>query len=149
MRTLLKLFAALALAAPAGLHAQMAANDAPSCRASIDGGSLLTVIQFPDGSSVAAPWHVLGARPADLEDGARGLRMGARLERIVEVDPGGYRHSTPFPQPIDVTFEGHNRNELISNAAQVWCMSVLRARAEGGGDQPVRVSRPVGWRATL
>ncbi len=149
MRTFFKLMAVAALAAPAGLRAQLTAEHAPLCRASMDGGNLLTVIEFADGSSVAAPWQVLASKPAALDDGARGVRMGARLERIVEVDPAGRRRSTPFPRPIDVTFEGHDRNELVSNAAQVWCMSVLRARAEAPDEAPEHTVKPVGWRATL
>ncbi len=131
MRFMMKGVVAVALALPVGVGAQQVVERSPVCRASMDGGQLTTVVQFEDGYTVEGPWQVLQNRAAALDDGAKGVQVGARLDRIVEVDPTtGARQSTPFPNPVDVTFEGHTQDELISRAAQIWCASVMRARAE-------------------
>ncbi len=131
MRSMMKVVVAAALALPMGVGAQQVARQSPVCRASMGGGQLTTVVQFEDGYTVEGPWQVLQNRAAALDDGARGVQMGARLDRIVEVDPTtGERQATPFPSPVDVTFEGHTQDELISRAAQIWCASVIKARAE-------------------
>ena len=152
MRFIMKAVAVVvaAVALPAGLGAQQVARGSPVCRASMDGGQLTTVVQFEDGYTVEGPWQVLQNRAASLDDGARGIQVGARLDRIVEVDPStGERQATPFPNPVDVTFEGHTQDELVSRAAQIWCASVMKARAEGPQKSSgFRHSAPV-VRATL
>ncbi len=131
MRFMMKAVVAVALVLPAGAGAQQVAQRVPVCRASMDGGQLTTVVQFEDGYTVEGPWQVLQNRAAALDDGANGIQVGARLDRIVEVNPAtGERQATPFPNPVDVTFEGHTQNELVSRAAQIWCASVMKARAE-------------------
>ncbi len=143
MRFLRKAVAALALAAPAGLSAQAPA-DAPACRADLDGDRLTTTIEFSDGYAVEAPWSVNWNRSASLEDGSRGVAAAARLDRIVEVDPAtGQRVVTPFPEPIQTTFEGRSEEELIYRAAQIWCLTVLKAQEQGagGGQQPTSSPR--------
>ncbi len=131
MRFMMTAVVAAALALPVGAGAQLAAARAPVCRATMDGGQLTTVVQFEDGYTVEGPWQVLQNRAASLDDGAKGIQVGARLDRIVEVDPAtGERQATPFPNPVDVTFEGHTQDELITRAAQIWCASVMKARAE-------------------
>ncbi len=131
MRFTMKAVVAVALALPVGVGAQQVAQRSPVCRASMDGGQLTTVVQFEDGYTVEGPWQVLQNRAAALDDGAKGIQVGARLDRIVEVNPAtGERQATPFPNPVDVTFEGHTQDELISRAAQIWCASVMKARAE-------------------
>jgi hypothetical protein len=125
---------AVALWVPMSVGAQQVSRIPPVCRASMDGGQLTTVVQFDDGYMVEGPWQVLQNRAASLDDGGRGILVGARLDRIVEVDPAtGARQATPFPNPVDVTFEGHNQDELVSRAAQIWCASVMKARAEAPG----------------
>ena len=131
MRLMMKAVVAVALALPVRVGAQQVAQRSPVCRASMDGGQLTTVVQFEDGYTVEGPWQVLQNRTAALNDGGRGTQIGARLDRIVEVDPTtGQRQATPFPNPVDVTFEGHTQGELMSRAAQIWCASVMKARAE-------------------
>ncbi len=132
MRFMMKAVVAVALVLPVEVGAQQLAEPSPVCRASMDGGQLTTVVQFEDGYTVEGPWQVLQNHAAALDDGAKGIQVGARLDRIVEVNPStGERQATPFPNPVDVTFEGHTQDELVSRAAQIWCASVMKARAEG------------------
>ncbi len=123
-----------------GLGGAQAPQSSPVCRASINGAELTTVVQFEDGYTVEGPWQVLQNKATSLEDGGKGLQWGARLDRIVEVDPAtGHRQATAFPDPVSVTFEGHNQDELITRAAQIWCASVMKARS----DAPQKSSAPV------
>lgn len=131
MRWIMQAVAAGALALPGVVGAQQIAGRSPVCRASMAGGQLTTVVQFEDGYTVEGPWQVLQNRAAAMEDGGKGMQVGARLDRIVEVDPAtGQRQATSFPSPVSITFEGHNQDELVNRAAQIWCASVLKARAE-------------------
>jgi len=131
MRSIIEVVAVVAALVPATVGAQQISRIPPVCKASMDGGQLTTVVQFEDGYTVEGPWQVLQNRAAALDDGGKGIQVGARLDRIVEVDPStGERQATPFPNPVDVTFEGHNQDELMSRAAQIWCASVMKARAE-------------------
>jgi hypothetical protein len=121
----------MALALPGAIRAQAPSDEIPVCRATLNGTELTTLVQFRDGYTVEGPWHVTTPQTASLADGGAGVAFGATLDRIVEVDPvSGKRESTPFPSPLEVTFEGHDRDELISRAAQVWCLSVWKARQE-------------------
>ncbi|HEX6938188.1 MAG TPA: hypothetical protein VF158_02160 [Longimicrobiales bacterium] len=143
MRFLMTAVTALALAAPVGLRAQ-APGGAPACRADLDGNRLTTIIEFSDGYAVEAPWTVSWNRAASLEDGSPGVAANARLDRIVEVDPRtGQRMVTPFPEPIETTFEGRSEEELIYRAAQIWCLTVLKAQEQNrsGGRSPASAPR--------
>lgn len=136
MRLSINLLAPLALLIPVGLGAQTP-NDPPACRGDMDGDRLTTTIEFADGYAVEAPWQVRYNRTARLDNGAEGIEVGASLDRIVEVDPRtGERVTTPFPEPIETTFRADNERELIHQAAQIWCLTVLRAQQEAGSDGP-------------
>jgi len=138
MRFLIRAVALLALAVPSIAGAQGSSN-APACRAALDGDELTTTIEFSDGYAVEAPWQMTWNRAASMEDGRPGVTATARLDRIVEVTPGtGERVMTPFPEPITTTFEGATEQELAYKAAQVWCITVLKAQEEAKG----RTSRP-------
>ncbi len=120
-----------ALVLPAAVAAAQPPAQEPVCRASIDGQHLTTVVRFEDGYTVEGPWQVLEDRAGSLSDGSHGIRVGARLDRIVEVDPQtGARQSTAFDHPVDVMFEGHDRGDLLDRAARIWCASVSKARAQ-------------------
>ncbi len=128
-----------ALVFPAAVAAAQPPAQEPVCRASIDGQHLTTVVRFEDGYTVEGPWEVLENRAESLSDGSHGIRMGARLDRIVEVDPQtGARQSTAFDHPVDVTFEGRDRGDVMERAARIWCASVSRARAQ----EPATPSSP-------
>lgn len=130
MRFLIGAVALIALAMPAQIWAQEPPK-APACRAALDGDQLTTTIEFSDGYAVEAPWQVTWNRGASLEDGRPGLTATARLDRIVEVKPGTKeRVMTPFPEPITTTFEGQSEQELAYRAAQIWCLTVLKAQEQ-------------------
>ena len=128
--------AALALGAPAHLAAQPPGR-APVCRGALDGDRLTTTIEFPNGYIVEGPWRISGRRTVALDDGGSGLAMNASLDRLVEVQPGTReRVTTPFPEPIETTFEGQSEQAVVQRAAQIWCLTVLRAQQNhqrGGG----------------
>jgi hypothetical protein len=127
-----------ALALPVGLAAQETSK-APACRAALDGDLLTTTIEFSDGYAVEAPWQVTWNRSAALADGQTGVSAQARLDRIVEVKPGTHeRVMTPFPEPITTTFEGHSEQELAYRAAQIWCLTVLKAQEQA----PTKAGKP-------
>lgn len=154
MRSMVKALAALALVYPVGVVAQVPNREVPACRGSLEGDLLTTSIEFPNGYAVEAPWRITGNRRAALENGQRGVVMSASLDRIVEVDPrNGQRVTTPFPEPIETSFEGRDQDELIYRAAQIWCLTVLRAQEESSarpsGSAPTRHSvRPRGAEMT-
>lgn len=130
MRFFIKSIVAVAMIVPIQLGAQTR-GDSPACRADLDGDQLTTVIEFSDGYAVEAPWRVTWNRAASLEDGTRGVEAGAELDRIVEVDPAtGQRVVTPFPKPIETTFQGRSEEELVYRAAQIWCLTVLKAQEQ-------------------
>lgn len=125
--------AAAALVVPAALAGQGPAAAPPACSGELDGQVLTTMIKFPDGYAVEAPWNVLANRPTSI-NGAPGYLMSVHLDHIVEHDGvTGQATTTPFPSPIETTFEGATVDEVVYQAAQVWCMTVLRVRAEGEG----------------
>lgn len=140
MRFIKTAIAVMAFSAPVGLFAQDPAN-APACRANLDGDQLTTAIEFPDGYAVEAPWSVSWNRAATLENGRPGVVVAAQLDRIVELDPAtGQRIVTPFPEPIETMFEGATEDELIYRAAQIWCLTVLKAQEqqEAGRSAPAQ-----------
>lgn len=136
MRVPIHALAVVALVVPIVLGAQPR-PDAPACRADLNGDQLTTIIEFSDGYAVEAPWRVLWNRPASLEDGSEGVAVGATLNRIVEVDPAtGNRQTTPFPEPIETTFEGQNETALVHRAAQIWCLTVIKAQEKSKSEAP-------------
>jgi hypothetical protein len=102
-------------------------EDGPACRAELTGSRLLTTIEFPTGLKVEGPWRVL--HNAEVIDEQPNFVMYATLDRIIETDAltGGH-HIVPFPEPISLSFEGTSQSELIQRAAQVWCVTVMRAQ---------------------
>lgn len=131
----------VALWAPTGLSAQESA-DAPACRADLDGDELTTAIEFSDGYAVEAPWRVSWDRAATMENGEAGVTAAAELDRIVELDPDtGRRVVTPFPEPIETLFEGANEDELVYRAAQIWCLTVLKAQEKETTNSPKPTTR--------
>jgi hypothetical protein len=115
---------------PAGLTAQ--SSQVPACKANLEGPRLTTTIEFRNGYAVEAPWRVVSNRVSSLGDGRPGRVVSARLSGIVEIDPEtGRRTATPFPEAIETVFEGRTHDDVLANAAQVWCMTVLKVH---GGD---------------
>jgi hypothetical protein len=137
MRGWMGVFVVVALVAPDGLNGQHAAEDAPSCRAQLQGGELTTTIEFRSGYRVEGPWHVTTSHPVALNNGEKGFMLSAELDEIVEVDgSSGTRTATTLPKRIAVTFQAHTHEELVHKAATVFCFSVVKARAEAGEEDP-------------
>mgnify|MGYP001198383685 FL=1 len=121
------------------------AEPEPSCRGRLDNVLLTTTLQFPDGYAVEGPWRVISNREQPLEDGTMGRAVAASLDRVIEVDEAGNRSETPFPEPIETVFEGRTETELVYNAAQTWCRTVLQAHGArtnpAPGAEPQRLAR--------
>jgi hypothetical protein len=129
-------------------------EDGPACRAELKGLDLTTVLELPTGKRVEAPWRVV--HTGDMEDGRTKFVMYATLDRVVERDPvSGARSITPFPQPVSLAFEGETQTEVVQRAAQVWCVTVMRAQENGElqrlSPQAVKAGRvaAVPWRQPL
>lgn len=102
-------------------------EDGPACRAQLNGLDLLTVVEFPTGLTVEGPWRVV--HTGDVEDGQARFVMYATLDRVIEKDEfTGARSIVPFPEPVSLAFEGPTQKDLIHHAAQVWCVTVMRAQ---------------------
>jgi hypothetical protein len=115
----------LALLVPAGDSEKV--EDGPACRAQLSGLDLLTIIEFPSGLTVEGPWRVVHS--ADMEAEETQFVMFATLDRVIEKDAlTGSRSIIPFPEPVSLAFEGPSQKELIQHAAQVWCVTVMRAQ---------------------
>lgn len=95
-----------------------------ACRGNLQGDVLHTTIVFDDGSRLIGPWQVMHTEGAPAAH-----RLAAVLHRVIEVDSRGAQRTTAFPQGVAVLFEGRTQRDLIDNAAQVWCSTVLKARA--------------------
>lgn len=150
MRNLTHLAVAAILAVPVALTAQAPMENAPACSAELDGETLTTTIEFNDGYAVIAPWDVMGSR-ATTTNGAPGHVIAVHLDHIVEHDPiTGQAKTTPFPSPVETTFEGGDMDEVVYQAAQVWCMTVMRVRADGQGALvPPKSERKLPVRTTM
>lgn len=105
-----------------GAEAQVAQRE-PVCQAVREGEALITRVDFPDGYSVEGPWHVTET----VKTGSRSI--SAVLNHIVETRPlSGKREKTALPAAIQMTFTGPTMNDVLAEAASVWCKTVLQAR---------------------
>jgi hypothetical protein len=115
----------LALLVPVGETERV--EDGPACRAQLSGLDLLTIVEFPTGNRVEGPWRVVHS--GDMEEDEAKFVMYATLDRVIETDGiTGQRSIIPFPEPISLAFEGATQKDLIHHAAQVWCLTVMRAQ---------------------
>lgn len=113
----------LALLVPAGGAQKV--EDGPACRAELRGTNLLTTVEFPTGLQVEGPWRVVLSEETPEAE----LMMFVTLDRIIETDAlTGGRNVVPFPEPVSLAFQGETRQEVIQRAAQVWCVTVMRAQ---------------------
>ena len=110
------------------------ARDGQACRAELKGQRLLTTYELPDGTLVEGPWQVV--HTGTEANGQRMFTMFAVLEQVIEKDGvTGNRKVIQFPSPVRLTFEGPNQRDLVHRAAQVWCVTVLRAQENQALDQ--------------
>jgi hypothetical protein len=106
-----------------------AAVPEPSCKARLSGRLLTTTIKFENGYGMEAPWQVLQTQRAFLSEDRSILLVDLTLDRIVEFDEiTGHRSTTALPQPVQVRVEGVSDTDVVSEAADTWCSSVLKAR---------------------
>ncbi|HWV57875.1 MAG TPA: hypothetical protein VNZ57_10515 [Longimicrobiales bacterium] len=116
------------LIAVQGLFAQQSGERIATCRATLDGQQLTTVIEFSNGYHVVGPWRVMATRDRRL-NGDSGIAIDARLDRVIERNPGTDRDvTTPFPHPVQTSFEGATEQDLVTKAAEIWCTTVLRVQ---------------------
>lgn len=121
MRVVVVVVTALLLAGVA--EAQVIRN-APTCKADQSGQELVTRIVFPDGYSVEGPWRV-----TDVVHSGRSTTLTAVLDHIIETSPASSRREhVALPGPIQMKFTGRSMDELLNEAASLWCVTVLKAR---------------------
>jgi hypothetical protein len=102
------------------------AEAGPTCRAQIRGLNLLTVVELPTGVAIEGPWRITHHRD---EMSANRFTVLATLDHVVETDAlTGGRSVIPFPEPVRLAFEGASQEEVVTRAAQVWCVTVMRAQ---------------------
>jgi hypothetical protein len=100
-------------------------DQAPICQAERRGESLITRIEYPDGYKVEGPWRIT----SDLQAGTMST-VRAVLDHIVEFKPlTSTQQMTALPSAIEMTFRGTSLNALLEEAANVWCITVMKARA--------------------
>jgi len=116
----------------ASAHAQETKNPA-TCRADRRGAELITTIQYANGYAVEGPWKVTRSG----EEGVTSLT--AVLDRIVEKQPFTKKPLvTALPGPVEMTFRGHTVDEVLNEAAHVWCLTVMEARTDKAGSTPLQ-----------
>jgi hypothetical protein len=118
----------LAVLVPAsGAERVVRVEDGPACSAQLEGHDLTTTLELPTGTRVEAPWRVV--HTGEMVEGKPVFVMFATLDRVIERNPKtGSRSIVPFPEPVSLAFEGHSQTEVVQRAAQVWCVTVMRAQ---------------------
>jgi hypothetical protein len=115
----------LALLLPAGGAER--AGSGPACKAEVQGLKLLTAVQLPGGMVVEGPWRIVHG--GELKENATHYVMLATLDHVIERDMvTGEQKVIPFPEPVKLAFEGTNQRDLVERAAQIWCVTVMRAQ---------------------
>ena len=105
-----------------GADAQVAQRE-PVCFAERSGAALITRVSFPDGYSVEGSWQITEM----VKPGTR--TVSAVLDHIIETRPlSGARQSMALPHVIEMTFSGPTMDDVLEEAATVWCETVLQAR---------------------
>ena len=99
----------------------------PVCRADQKGARLVTTIEYRDGYRIDAPWRVTSE--GRFRNG--GSRLTVALDHIIETDGlTGKRQVISLPGVVELTFKGANREQVLREAADVWCETVGKAMAE-------------------
>lgn len=108
----------------AGVAEAQVVRSAPTCKANQSGAELVTRIVFPDGYTVEGPWRVTG-----VVKSGRNTTLTAVLDHIIETAAiSSRREHVALPGPIQMKFTGRSMNELLNEAANLWCVTVLKAR---------------------
>lgn len=102
-------------------------RDPAVCKANQSGNVLVTTIEYDDGHRVQAPWRVIETR---INDRTGTWLVKAVVDRMIEKGPGTRKQATTqLPGPVEVTFKGRNAEEILKDAAAIWCSSVAKAVA--------------------
>jgi hypothetical protein len=110
------------------------ADAGPSCRAEVQGLKLVTVVHLPGGMVVEGPWRIVHG--GEMKDDQTHYVMFASLDRVIERDVvTGEQKVIPFPEPVNLAFEGTNQREMVERAAQIWCVTVMRAQENQAFDR--------------
>jgi hypothetical protein len=118
------------------------AGDSPICRADMLGDVLTTQVEFADGFIVEGPWRIITKSTVTAGEG--GQIVAAILERFVEIDPvTDQTRISHFREGVALTFRGRTQEELVAQAAQIWCSTVLRSQKNGGVNFAPRTIRPI------
>jgi hypothetical protein len=135
MRSVITATVLMAMSA-ATSNAQTTRNQ-PVCRADQSGARLVTTIEYRDGYRVDAPWRVTSE--GKFRKG--GSRLTAALDHIIEIDAvTGKRQVISLPGVVEMTFKGANRQQLLREAAEVWCATVGKAMAQRSAGSLNRVA---------
>ena len=122
MRVVVAVAVALFAAGPVAAQSR---QDAPACRAARNGDEIVTRIVYPDGYAVEGPWRVKASRSGVSSS----LTLTAILRNIVEIPANSAeRRSTPLRSAIEMTFTGESIDDVLTEAAHVWCVTVMRVR---------------------
>lgn len=109
----------------------------PVCRADQNGARLVTTIEYRDGYRVDAPWRVTSE--GQFRKG--GSRLTAELDHIIETHAlTGKQKTISLPGVVEMTFKGATRQQLLREAADVWCATVGKAMAERSSQSLKRVA---------
>jgi hypothetical protein len=123
----------LAMMVPA---APQRTGDGPACHAELRGLTLVTTVDLPSRVRVEGPWKLSHAGALDMTNGTAHFRMEAELDRVVQIDAvTGLERETRLGSPVRLVFEGSDQKDLVRRAAQVWCVTVMRAQENHALDQ--------------
>lgn len=101
----------------------------PACHAELKGQWLTTTIEFTDGYRLQAPWKVLSSQRLDTRGSMQSIVADLLLENLIEGDViTGEQQATPLMQPIRLRLEAQTEPELVLQAAQTWCVTVIQAQ---------------------
>ena len=111
-------------------------QDGPACHAELRGLVLVTSVDLPSRVRVEGPWKLQHQGELNTENGTAHFRMEAELDRVVQRDGlTGQERETRLGAPVRLVFEGTDQKDLVRRAAQVWCVTVMRAQENRALDQ--------------
>jgi len=121
-----------ALLAGCALGPSPTAMPGPGCRATLVGGTMTTVIDFPSGFRLEGHWLVLGLGPPDGTVGDGRMVADLLLDNLAQADSA---NDAPTFLPLNTSLRlravGENATEALQQVADTWCNSILDATRRG------------------
>lgn len=118
-------------------------NDDPSCRAELKGSRLTTTIEFNTGYRLEAPWKVVSSQHLEAPGNLKSIVADLLLEDLVETDAfTGRQLGTRLAEPIRLRLQAPSEPEIVFQAAQAWCTTVVQARRASTALDHPSVGRP-------